>query len=101
MLRWPAFFTASTYGKIPPAKLSKPEDYVLQDMFNVWKMSQLSNCYSGSHHIDSVTKDIQCPRKAFPDVLTEDTGLEPDKLRLLMSDRDRWREALTANSFQI
>ena len=39
------------------------------------------------------------PHKTFPDVLQEDTGLEPDKIRLLMSDRDKWREALTRNSF--
>jgi hypothetical protein len=26
--------------------------------------------------------------------------LEPDKLRWLMSDRDKWREPLTRNSFQ-
>ena len=37
---------------------------------------------------------------SFPDTLQEDTGLEPDKLRWLMSDRDKWREPLTRNSFQ-
>ena len=38
------------------------------------------------------------PHKTFSDVLQEDTGLDPDKL---MSDRDKWREALSRNSFQI
>ena len=37
---------------------------------------------------------------SFPDTLQEDSGLEPDKLRWLMSDRDKWRELLTRNSFQ-
>ncbi len=40
------------------------------------------------------------PRKTFPDVLKEDTGLEPGQLRGLMRDRDKWREAVTTNSFQ-
>ena len=42
------------------------------------------------------------PHKTFPDVLQEDTGLNLDKLRVLMSDtdRDRWREAVSRNSFQ-
>ena len=39
---------------------------------------------------------------SFPDTLQEDSGLEPDKLRWLMSDSDKWREPLTVtrNSFQ-
>ena len=35
------------------------------------------------------------PHKTFSDVLQEETGLDPDKLRWLMSDRDKWREALS------
>ena len=35
------------------------------------------------------------PHKTFSDVLQEDTGLDPDKLRWLMSDRDKWRSAVT------
>ena len=41
------------------------------------------------------------PYKTFSDVLQEDTGLDPDKLRWLMSDRDKWREELSQNLFQI
>ena len=40
------------------------------------------------------------PHKTFPDLLKEDTGMDPKQLRLLMSDKDRWREAVTRNSFQ-
>ena len=40
------------------------------------------------------------PHKTFPDVLQEDTGLEPWKIRMLMSDRDKWRDAVSTNSFQ-
>ena len=41
------------------------------------------------------------PQKSFLDVLQEDTGLDPDELRWLMSDRDKWREALSRKLFQI
>ena len=40
------------------------------------------------------------PHKTYPDVLQEDTGLDPGELRVLMLDRDKWREALSTNSFQ-
>ena len=40
------------------------------------------------------------PHKTFPDLLKEDTGMDPQQLRLLMRDKDRWREAVTRNSFQ-
>ena len=40
------------------------------------------------------------PYKTFPDVLYEDTGLDRRRLCLLMDDRDKWREAVSRNSFQ-
>ena len=51
--------------------------------------------FSGNHHIADIT-DIA----DIADILQEDTGLERDKLRWLVSDRKKWKEPLTQNSFQ-
>ena len=48
--------------------------------------------FSGNHHIADIA-DIA-------DIQQEDTGLERDKLRWLVSDRKKWKEPLTQNSFQ-
>ena len=39
--------------------------------------------------------------KTHPDVLVEDTGMEPNQLHLPMSVRDEWRQALTRSSFHV
>ena len=51
---------------------------------------QSSHRYRGQPH-----KGIRPSRN----VLIEDTGMEPNQLRLLMSDRGKWRQALIRNSF--
>ena len=40
------------------------------------------------------------PHKTYLDVLQEDTGMDPDELRVLMDDKEKWREAVSNNSFQ-
>ena len=82
------------YGNIPPVTdlntiTTRPlrfagHVYRLQDQpaqqLLFWQPSYYGHRYRGRHH------------KTFPDVLQQDTGLNPDKLHLLMSDRDKWEK---------
>ena len=88
------------YGNIPPVTdtiksrrlrfaghVHRLQDQPAQQLL-FWQPSYNGHRYQGR------------PHKTFPDVLQEDTGLDPVQLRVLMSDRDKWREAVSRNSFQ-